>query len=125
MTHRIYLEVSKENGAIMGATHYPRENSANFDFVPVTQEEFDYLNMLEDNVLPAGVITTLSDLIDYRKLKAEAAAKMATKAPAKSVAKAAKAPATTAPASKKNPTERKPLTKTEFMKGFTKPLKTK
>ncbi|NBA94380.1 hypothetical protein [Pseudomonas sp. R5(2019)] len=88
MTDRIYLEVDKSNGAIMGLVHHPRE-SASYDFVEVTETELNYLNSLEDHVLPAGMITTLSDLLDFRKLKQESKIKAAQAA----VAKAAQAQA--------------------------------
>lgn len=85
MTEKIYLEVCKKTTAILGAIDIPFTN-AQCDLVECSAEEFQYLQLL-DEILPDGWITSLEDLTTYRKNKAEAAAKIATKAPTKPAAK--------------------------------------
>jgi len=66
MTDNIYLEVLKSNGALISyCDHFPG-NSAKYEYVQATQAELAWLNHYEDNVLPAGMVATLSDLMDYR-----------------------------------------------------------
>ncbi len=66
----IYLEVDKSNGAIL-SFDYEKLQSKTSDFVEATEAELNYLNLLEDNVFPAGMVATLSDLQTYRaKVKA-------------------------------------------------------
>lgn len=75
MNNTLYLEIAKESGAILSFS-YEKLESRTSDFIKVTETELNYLNHLEANVLPAGMITTLSDLQDYRaKAKALAQAK--------------------------------------------------
>ncbi len=97
MTENIYLEVCKKTTAILGAIDIPF-TSAERDLVECSAEEFQYLQML-DELLPDGWVTSLEDLTTYRKNKAEAAAKIATKPPTKPVAKSS-ASANTKPAPK-------------------------
>lgn len=64
----IYLEVDKSNGAIMSYFfELPLAKSTTADYVPATHTELAYLNALEDCILPAGMVVTLTDLEDHRK----------------------------------------------------------
>ncbi|KPG99677.1 hypothetical protein AEQ67_11145 [Pseudomonas sp. RIT-PI-q] len=75
MTNTVFLEVDKANGAILSYSNEKLKSSTS-DFIEATAVELNYLNYLEANVLPAGMITTLADLQDYRtKTKALAQAK--------------------------------------------------
>jgi hypothetical protein len=65
MADTLYLEVDKSNGAILSYSVTKLESKTS-DFIEATEAELDYLNRLEANVLPAGQVTTLSDLNDYR-----------------------------------------------------------
>ncbi|WP_339466944.1 hypothetical protein [Pseudomonas capeferrum] len=66
MTDKIYLEVLKSNGALISyCDHFPG-NTAKYEYIEATQAELAWLNNLEDSVLPAGMVATLSDLLDYR-----------------------------------------------------------
>ncbi|ATP52690.1 hypothetical protein CR512_26465 [Pseudomonas putida] len=66
MADKIYLEVLKSNGALISyCDHFPG-NTAKYEYVEATPAELAWLNNLEDNVLPAGMVATLSDLLDYR-----------------------------------------------------------
>lgn len=66
MTDAIYLEVLKSNGALISyCDHFPG-NTEKYEYVEATPAELAWLNNLEDNVLPAGMVATLSDLLDYR-----------------------------------------------------------
>lgn len=66
MADNIYLEVLKSNGALISyCDHFPG-NTAKYEYVEATQAELAWLNHYEDNVLPAGMVATLSDLMDYR-----------------------------------------------------------
>lgn len=66
MADNIYLEVLKSNGALISyCDHFPG-NTAKYEYVEATQAELAWLNHYEDNVLPAGMVATLSDLLDYR-----------------------------------------------------------
>lgn len=79
MADPIFLEVDRANGAILSYSNEKLQSSAS-DFIEATTEELGYLNRLEANVLPAGMITTLADLQDYRakaKVLAQAKAKAA------------------------------------------------
>lgn len=138
MNQSIFLEVNRDNGAIMAYTHYKRE-SANFDFYEVTAEELQYLNNLEDYVLPEGYVASISDLFTYREYQQKAQIKAeqeSKKAAAKAIAKTAaatdtlkalqepqekcsKASTTKAGPGSKGASKREPMTKTEFFKGFT------
>lgn len=66
MVDKVYLEVLKSNGALISyCDHFPG-NTAKYEYIEATQAELAWLNNLEDNVLPAGMVATLSDLLDYR-----------------------------------------------------------
>ena len=65
MPSAIYLEVARDSGAILSFSYDKLESSAS-DWILVTEAELNYLNHLEDNVFPAGMITCLSDLLDFR-----------------------------------------------------------
>lgn len=79
MTDKIYLEVLKSNGALISyRDHFPG-NTAKYEYVEATQVELAWLNHYEDNVLPAGMVATLSDLMDYRA-KAKKIAQLQVKA---------------------------------------------
>lgn len=78
-TNTIYLEIAKDSGAILSYSNEKLKSSTS-DFIEATAVELSYLNHLEANVLPAGMITTLADLQDYRakkQLLAQAQAKAA------------------------------------------------
>lgn len=78
MTDTVYLEVLKSNGALISyCDHFPG-NCAKYQYVEATQAELTWLNHYEDNVLPAGMVATLSDLLDYRA-KAENIAQLQAK----------------------------------------------
>jgi len=63
----IWLEVDKTNQAILSYFwEKPTTPSSKVDYVQATQDELTFLNALEDNVLPAGMVATLSDLNDHR-----------------------------------------------------------
>lgn len=61
----VFLEVDRTNGAILSYSNDQLQSSTS-DFIEATVVELNYLNHLEANVLPAGMITTLADLHDYR-----------------------------------------------------------
>ena len=65
MPGAIYLEVAKDSGAILSFSYDKLESSAS-DWILATEAELNYLNHLEGNVFPAGTITCLSDLLDFR-----------------------------------------------------------
>lgn len=78
MADNIYLEVDKSNGAVLSYSNEQLQSSTS-DFIEATAVELNYLNHLEANVLPAGMITTLADLQDYRA-KTQVLAQAQTKA---------------------------------------------
>jgi predicted DsbA family dithiol-disulfide isomerase len=65
MADNIYLEIDKSNGAILSYSNEKLQSSTS-NFIEATAVELNYLNHLETNVLPAGMVTTLADLQDYR-----------------------------------------------------------
>lgn len=65
MTQQLYVEVDKFHTGIMGLTDRIDESSQ-YEYVPVTQAEVDFINRLENEVFPSGTIATLSDLESYR-----------------------------------------------------------
>lgn len=70
MIGTLYLEVDRSNGAILSYSNEQLKSSTS-DFIEATEAELNYLNGLEDDVFPAGMVATLSDLQDYRsKVKA-------------------------------------------------------
>lgn len=68
MVDNIYLEIDKSNGAVLSYSNEILKSSTS-NFIEATAVELNYLNHLEANVLPAGMITTLADLQDYRTKK--------------------------------------------------------
>ncbi|WP_322616413.1 hypothetical protein [Pseudomonas sp. BIC9C] len=68
MADALYLEIAKDSGAILSFS-YEKLVSETSDFIEANEVELNYLNHLEAKVLPAGIITTLADLQDYRKKK--------------------------------------------------------
>lgn len=68
MADNIYLEIDKSNGAVLSYSNDELKSSTS-NFIEATAVELNYLNHLEANVLPAGTITTLADLQDYRTKK--------------------------------------------------------
>lgn len=79
MTDTVFLEVDKASGAILAYSNEKLQSSTS-DFIEATAVELSYLNHLEANVLPTGMITTLTDLQDYRAKK-----QLLTQAQAKAV----------------------------------------
>ena len=87
----IWLEVQRDNGAILSYfCDQPGTPPGTAIYVPATMAELAYLNGLEDAILPAGMVVTLSDLEAHRA-RVEAARKpkatVPTKAPVVAPAK--------------------------------------
>jgi len=69
----VWLEVDKSNGALLSYfLDRPTTQSAAVEYVEATQDELLYLNTLEDYILPAGTVVTLSDLQEHRERLQEA-----------------------------------------------------
>jgi hypothetical protein len=68
MADNIYLEIDNSNGAVLSYSNEKLKSSTS-EFIEATAVELGYLNHLEANVLPAGMIATLADLQDYRTKK--------------------------------------------------------
>ncbi|OAK57782.1 hypothetical protein A3K88_22870 [Pseudomonas putida] len=69
----IWLEVDKSNGALLSYfLDRPTTQSTAVEYVEATQDELLYLNTLEDYILPAGTVVTLSDLQEHRERLQEA-----------------------------------------------------
>jgi len=67
MSSPIYLEVDKNNGAILSYfLDLPTTPSATVNYVPATKAELAYLNGLENSILPPGMVVTLDDLEAHR-----------------------------------------------------------
>lgn len=89
----IWLEVQRDNGALLSYfLEQPGLTPESVFYVPATKAELAYLNGLEDAILPAGMVATLSDLEAHRarveaanRLKATAPTKAPVAAPAKPV----------------------------------------
>ncbi|MEO4013010.1 hypothetical protein [Pseudomonas rossensis] len=63
----VWLEVDKTNQAILSYfLEQPTSVSDKVDYVQATQDELTFLNALEDAVLPAGMVATISDLEAHR-----------------------------------------------------------
>ena len=60
MADTLYLEVDKANGALLSYSVTKLESKTS-DFIEATEAELNYLNAMEAK-LPAGMVTTLSDL---------------------------------------------------------------
>lgn len=121
VSNNIWLEIRKDNGAILSYfLEKPEGPSATVDYVQATKAELLYLNLLEDNVLPAGMVATLSDLVSHR----ERLAATKSKSLAQRTGLHKKPPRNSsqnviATTSNKQYTTKK-LTKAEFMAGFKK-----
>ncbi|WP_236183505.1 hypothetical protein [Pseudomonas juntendi] len=89
----IWLEVHRDNGAILSYfLEQPGLPPESTFYIPATKAELAYLNGLEDAILPAGMVATLSDLEAHRarveaakKPKATTPTKAPVAAPAKPV----------------------------------------
>lgn len=120
-SNNIWLEVRKDNGAIL--SYYlekPEAPSATVDYVQATKDELLYLNLLEDNILPAGMVATLDDLVSHRE-RLQVTKKTSLPLPTGSSKKPPQKPAesaTRASGNKQHSTKK--LTKSEFMAGFKK-----
>ncbi|MNN15084.1 hypothetical protein D3C81_1281800 [compost metagenome] len=69
----VWLEANKSNGALLSYfLDRPTTQSAAVDYIEATQDELLYLNTLEDYILPAGTVVTLSDLQEHRERLQEA-----------------------------------------------------
>jgi len=63
-----WLEVDKTNQAILSYFLVePTTPNDKVDYVPASMDELAFLNALEDEVLPAGMVATLSDLYAHRE----------------------------------------------------------
>lgn len=115
----IWLEVRKDNGAILSYfLEKPGAPSAIVDYVQATKDELLYLNNLEDNILSAGMVATLDDLVGHRE-RLQAAKKKAATLPVGSNKKPSQKPVESATKSSSNKQKTtKKLTKSEFMAGF-------
>jgi len=83
-SNNIWLEVDKNNGAIMSYfLQLPTTPSNKCDYIAATQDELIYLNALEDFVLPSGTVVTRSHLEEHRVRVKEEKAKVFTNAPQK------------------------------------------
>lgn len=118
-SNNIWLEVRKDNGAILSYfLEKPEAPSTTVDYVQATKDELLYLNNVEDNILPAGMVATLDDLVGHRE-RLQTAKKKAATLPTGSNKKPSQKPAESAKKSSgtKQKTTKK-LTKSEFMAGF-------
>lgn len=80
-SNNIYLEVDKNNGAIMSYfLQPPTAPSSKCDYIVATQDELIYLNALADYVLPSGTVVTRSHLEEHRVRVQEEKAKAITTA---------------------------------------------
>lgn len=94
----IWLEVRRDNGAILSYyLEQPGLPPESTFYVPATKAELAFLNGLEDAILPAGMVATLSDLEAHRarveaakKPKATTPTKASVAAPARAVQNASK-----------------------------------
>jgi len=69
----VWLEVDKSNGVLLSYfLERPTTQSAAVEYVEATQDELLHLNTLEDYILPAGTVVTLSDLQEHRERLQEA-----------------------------------------------------
>lgn len=114
-TTDIWLEIHKGNGAILSyLLERPETPSATVDYIWASKDELLYLNLLEDNVLPAGMVATLSDLMSHRERLA------ATKNNSSSPHTEQSASQSVTSTTRNKHYASKKLTKAEFMAGFKK-----
>lgn len=120
MSKTIYLEVRKDNGAILSYFNEPPETkSSHVDYVQATMDELTYLSALEDYIFPAGTVAQLSDLLAFRE-RISATQKASTAAPtASSKSAPQREPGASSKLKDQKQKSTKLMTKTEFMKGFT------
>lgn len=113
MTNNIWLEVNKNNGAILSYyLEQPTTATDKVDYVEATGEELIFLNVLEDAILAPGMVATLADLQAHRT-RVAAANKAKASSPS---AYAATASQQRVKAAKKASTD--PMTITNFKNGF-------
>lgn len=104
-SNKVHLEVRKSDGAILSYfLERPTAQSATVDYVEATQDELTFLSALEDYILSAGTVVSLTHLESHRKRVNEAkaakaaqhiaAARKATQKPSQSVTVASSKPAT-------------------------------
>ncbi|CAI3807584.1 hypothetical protein GLGCALEP_04733 [Pseudomonas sp. MM221] len=89
-SNKVYLEVQKSDGAILSYfLERPTAQSATVDYVEATRDELTYLSALEDYILSAGTVVSLTHLESHRKRVNEAKAAKAAQhiAQAREVAK--------------------------------------
>lgn len=118
-SNNIWLEVRKDNGAILSYfLEKPEAPSAIVDYVQATKDELLYLNALEDFIFSAGMVATLDDLVGHRE-RLQAAKKKAATLSTGSNKKPSQKPAESATKSSGNKQKiTKKLTKSDFMAGF-------
>jgi len=118
-SNNIWLEVRNDNKAILSYfLEKPEAPSATVDYVQATKDELLYLSNLEDNILPAGMVATLYDLVSHRE-RLQAAKNKSASLPTGSNKKPSQKPVendTKASGNKQQITKK--LTKSEFMAGF-------
>lgn len=74
-SNKVYLEVRKSDGAILSYfLERPTTQLAAVDYVEATQDELTFLSALEDYILTAGTVVSLTHLESHRKRVNEAKA---------------------------------------------------
>lgn len=120
-SNNIWLEVRKDNGAILSYfLEKPEAPSATVHYVQATKDELLYLDTLEDFIFPAGMVATLDHLQAHRE-RLQAAKKKSPTLPEGSSKKPCQKPSqsiTGAADNKQRATKK--LSKAEFMSGFKK-----
>lgn len=118
-SNNVWLEVRKDNGAILSYfLDKPEASSATVDYFQATKDELLYLNSLEDFIFPAGMVASLDDLMRHRE-RLQAARKKGAALPTGSNSKPSQKPveSDTKDSGNKQQTTKK-FTKSEFMAGF-------
>lgn len=121
MSETIYLEVRKDNGAILSYfNELPEQQSSHIDYVQATMTELTYLSSLEDYIFPAGTVAQLSDLLAFRErvLATQKASTAISTASSKSALQRDSGASSKLKDQKQKST--KFTSKSEFMKGFKK-----
>ncbi|SNT22957.1 MULTISPECIES: hypothetical protein [unclassified Pseudomonas] len=114
-SNTLHLEVRKADGAILSYfLERPDAQSETVDYVQVTQDELTYLNLLEDNILPAGTALNLTHLETHRSRVTDAKATKAAQHTAVAH-KAAQKPSQSVTAASNKDTQNKART---FKAGF-------
>ena len=111
---KLWLEVDKTNHAIL--SYYleePTTTSDKVDYIEATSDELVFLNALENEVFPAGMVATLADLTEHRtrvqaakRTKATSHGKPAPTAPQQPTKAASKASNTNPQTNNQNAKER-------------------